>query len=160
MRVLVGRLRRCRRSACGKFFIRIKRQLYCSSRCANQASLKRYRQRDAVKKHREIRPKSVCYTTVLRICSRYESFRIAVCSLSGRLLWATTTFDCYEDSEFVARLKQIHIHTERVRPIEAGVGQMLHAEPRITMCKRSEHDSDCHDDLRGTAEVLQPELSS
>jgi hypothetical protein len=49
MRILVGRLRCCRRFSCSKLFIRIKRQLYCSSKCANQASLKRYRKRHAWK---------------------------------------------------------------------------------------------------------------
>jgi len=39
--ILNGRLRRCR--SCGTFFIRVKRQEFCSTRCSGRARLKRHR---------------------------------------------------------------------------------------------------------------------
>jgi hypothetical protein len=40
-----NRLRRCRRSTCGRLFLRRKRQAYCSPRCSSVARMRRYRHR-------------------------------------------------------------------------------------------------------------------
>ena len=63
-------------------------------------------------------------------------------------------------SEFVADVQDVHVHAERVRPIEAGIREMLQAKPSIAMFNWSNRDPYCRHDLRRTSEVLHAESVS
>src|SRR5215831_315046 len=63
-------------------------------------------------------------------------------------------------SESVPEFHDIHVHTERVWPVDAGVGEVLSTKPRIRMSKRVDRDPGGCDNLHWTAEVLSPKVVS
>ncbi len=54
----------------------------------------------------------------------------------------------------VPEFNDIHVHTELVRPIDSGVGEVLETKPCIRMSHGAERDPSGRDDLDRPAKIL------